>query len=137
VERPEYYGNPAGLTDDVEIVTAIYDAFADRDLERALEHMDRDCEVHLVGTARLTGRAEPYRGHTGVRRYFADVGELWDELTMHPEDFRVVPGSVIVMGAVTGRRNGQAIRRAVLWTWRVRDGVATSVRVADLGELRT
>src|SRR3712207_6867262 len=40
VGRPEYYGNPAGLTQDVDVVRAIYAAFAARDLEgaRSEEH---------------------------------------------------------------------------------------------------
>src|SRR6478672_11324593 len=52
LERPDYYGNPARITEDVDVVRAIYAAFADRDLERALEYIDPACEIHLVGTAR-------------------------------------------------------------------------------------
>ena len=135
MERPDYYGNPAGITDDVDVARAIYAAFADRDLERALEYVDPDCEIHLVGTARRAGRLEPYRGHDGMREYFADVGRVWDELAIHADDFRSVPGSVVVMGVVTGRRGDQEIRRAAVWTWRVRDGRAVYVRVSDMGEL--
>jgi ketosteroid isomerase-like protein len=137
VERPEYYGNPAGLTEDLEAVRAVYAAFADRDIERALEHVAPDCEIHLEATARSAGRTEPYRGHAGMREYFADVGQVWDELSVRAEDFRVVPGSVIVLGSVTGRRNGEEIRRAVVWTWRLREGRATFIRVSDMGPART
>jgi ketosteroid isomerase-like protein len=133
VARPEYYGNPAGLTSDVEAVRAIYAAFAERDLERALEHIDPACEIHLEGTARVAGRSEPYRGHAGMREYFADVGRLWEQLSVSADDFRVVPGSVIVLGTVSGRREGQDIRRAAVWTWRLRDGRATFLRVSDMG----
>ena len=92
MERPEYYGNPAGLTADIDVVRAIYDAFAARDLEAALEFV------------------------------------------VHAEDFRVIPGSVVVMGHVTGvARAGETITRTAIWTWRVRDGRAVHVRVADMG----
>ena len=131
--RPEYYGNPAGLTEDIDVVKAIYAAFAARDLEGALTFIAPDCEVHLEGTARLVGRTEPYRGHDGLREYFADVQRAWDELAIHANDFRAVPGSVIVMGHVTGRIDGEPIVRAALWTWRVRDGKAVHFRAADLG----
>ena len=135
MERPEYYGNPAGITGEVEVVRAIYAAFADRDLERALEFVDPDCEIRLEGTMRRAGRLEPYRGHDGMREYFADVGRVWDELEIHADDFRVVPGSVIVMGSVTGRLGGQEIRRAAVWTWRLRDDRAVFMRASDMGEL--
>jgi ketosteroid isomerase-like protein len=135
VPRPEYYGNPAGLTQDIDVVRAIYAAFAARDLDGALQFVSPDCEIHLVGTANAAGRAGPYVGHDGMRQYFADVERVWEDLEIHAEDFRVVPGSVIVMGHVTGRQGGTPVRRAAVWTWRVRDGRATHVRVADMGEL--
>jgi ketosteroid isomerase-like protein len=134
VERPDYYGNPAGLTDDIDVVRAIYDAFAARDLDGALAYVAPDCEIHLEGTARRVGRDGPYIGHDGMQQYFSDVERVWDELAIHAEDFRVIPGSVIVMGHVTGVARGQAIRRNAIWTWRVRDGQAWHVRVSDMGE---
>jgi ketosteroid isomerase-like protein len=136
VEGSEYYGNPAGLTGEVDTVRAIYDAFAARDLDRALEHIDPECEIHLEGTARMAGRTEPYRGHAGMREYFADVGRLWEELSVRADDIRVVPGSVFVLGTVSGRREGVEIRRAAVWTWRLRDGLATFIRVSDMGPER-
>jgi ketosteroid isomerase-like protein len=135
MSRPEYYGNPAGLTDDLEVVRAIYAAFARRDLAGALPFLAPDCELHAAGTAEAAGHASPYRGHDGVRAYFADVAAVWEELVLHAEDFRVVPGSVIVIGHVTARRNGERIRRSIVWTWRLRNGLATSVRVSDMGPL--
>jgi ketosteroid isomerase-like protein len=135
VGRPPYYGNPAGITDDVEVVRAIYAAFARRDIEGALQYLSPDCELHLEGTARLVGRPAPYRGHDGMRQYFADVARVWDELELHAEDFRLIPGSVIVIGHVTGRRDGEPVRRAAVWTWKLRGGKASMVRASDMGAL--
>ena len=59
-----------------------------------------------------------------MRDYFGDVERVWDELTLHADDFRALPGSVVVMGHVCGRRGDEEIRRNVLWTWRLRDGQA-------------
>jgi ketosteroid isomerase-like protein len=134
VERPDYYGNPGGLTEDIDVVRAIYAAFAARDLDAALAFVAPDCEIHLVGTQRAAGRTEPYRGHDGMRQYFADVERVWEELVLYAEDFRVVPGSVVVMGHVRGRAGGEAIRRSAVWTWRLRDGQAVHIRVADMGD---
>jgi ketosteroid isomerase-like protein len=135
MSRPEYYGNPAGITDDLEIVRAVYDAFARRDLDGALQYVGPDCELYATGTATAAGHGSPYRGHTGVRDYFADVSAVWDELVLHAEDFRVVPGSVIVIGHAAMVRGGERMKRSVVWTWRLRDGLAVSVRVSDLGPL--
>jgi ketosteroid isomerase-like protein len=121
VTRPDYYGNPAGLTDEADVVRAIYDAFARRDVEAALGYLSADCELHLVGTARLAGRSGPYRGHDGLREYFADVERVWQELVLHADDYRVIPGSVIVIGHVTGKREGLDVRRSSVWTWGVQD----------------
>ena len=133
VSRPDYYGNPAGVTSDIDVVRAIYAAFAARDLDRAIELLSPDCELHLRGTQDLIGREEPYRGHAGMREYYDDVERTWEELTLFANDFRAIPGAVVVMGHVEGRIDGEPVRRGAVWTWKVRAGKATEVRVADLG----
>jgi len=133
VSRPDYYGNPAGVTHDIEVVRAIYAAFAARDLDAAVARLAEDCELHLRGTAARIGRTEPYRGHAGMRQYFADVQRTWEDLVLYAEDFRAIPGAVIVMGHVEGRIDGEPVRRNAVWTWKVRGGKATEVRVADTG----
>ena len=133
--RPDYYGNPAGLVDEIEVVRGLYEAFERRDLDAMLAGFSEDADLHFEGTARLAGRAEPYRGHEGLRDYLADVDRLWDELVLHATDYRAVPGSVIVMGHITGRRQGLEVRRAAVWTWKVSGTRATSVKTADLGDM--
>jgi ketosteroid isomerase-like protein len=135
VARPDYYGNPAGLVDEIEIVRGLYEAFGRRDLDALVAGFSEDAELFFEGTARLAGRTEPYRGHAGLRDYLADVEHLWEDLVLHATDFRAVPGSVIVMGHITGRRQGLEVRRASVWTWKVADGRATSVKAADLGDM--
>jgi hypothetical protein len=87
-----------------------------------------------VTTARAAGRTGPYRGHAGMRQYFDDVQRVWRELTIEADDYRVVPGSVVVMGHVSGMSGDTAIRRRAMWTWRLRDARAVMVRVTDLGD---
>lgn len=128
------YGNPGSRRGEVETVRAIYDAFAHRDVEAALPFLAEDCEFHPQGTAALTGRVEPYRGHAGVRAYFADAARVWEDLTITAGDVRAAAGSVVVFGHVMGVTGEVRVRRRVLWTWQVRDGLAVSMRVNDLGE---
>jgi PAS domain S-box-containing protein len=134
-ERPAYYGNPAGLSADADVVRAIYDAFSARDVEGVLAHLAPDCEMHFDGTASVVGRTGPYSGHAGVREYLADVQRAWGGLDLHAEDYRVVPGSVIVLGSVSAVLDGQPVRRAAVWTWRLRNGLVTFMRASDMGDL--
>ena len=64
MSRPDHYGNPAGLTQDIAVVRAIYAAFNARDVEAVLPHLAPDCELDLRGTAAVIGREGPYRATT-------------------------------------------------------------------------
>ena len=127
------YGNLGGVSDDVEVVRAIYDAFARRDLAAMTALVSADVVMHLQGTRRLAGRDDPYVGYAGVREYFDDVDSIWEHLELHADDVRAVTGSVVVFGHIRGRVEGADMRRRVVWTWQLRDGKAVSVRADDLG----
>lgn len=129
------YGNLSGSTAEIEVVRAIYDAFARRDLDAALRFFASDAEVVVPGTPARVGRTEPFRGHAGVREYFADAEPVWRELELHADDIRAVDGSVVVFGHVEGRVDDAPVRRQVVWTWKLRDGKATSLRASDVGEV--
>jgi ketosteroid isomerase-like protein len=128
------YGNLGNITDEVQVVEAIYDAFARRDLDGMGAFLAPDVVMHLQGTRGRAGRDGPYHGFDGVREYLADVDEVWDGLELHADDVRAVSGSVVVFGHVTGRAGGEDVRRRVVWTWQLRDGKAVSVRADDLGD---
>jgi ketosteroid isomerase-like protein len=128
------YGNPGNVATEVEVVRAILDAFARRDLSAMSAYLAPDVVLHLQGTGSRTGREGPYVGHEGVREYFADVDRVWEELALVADDVRAIAGSVVVFGHVTGRAAGEpSVVRRVVWTWLLRDGKAVSVRADDLG----
>ena len=68
-----------------------------------------------------------------MREYYADVERTWEDLKLFAEDFRAIPGAVVVMGRVEGRADGEPVKRTAVWTWKVANGKATEVRVADVG----
>jgi ketosteroid isomerase-like protein len=88
---------------------------------------------HPIGTATRKGRTEPYRGHDGVREYFADAAEVWDDLRITADDIRVAAGGVIAFGHVEATVDGKPVRKAAIWIWQVRDRLARSMRVNELG----
>ena len=127
------YGTHGARDTDVDTVKTIYAAFARRDLDEVLAHVDADVEVIAVGTARRIGRHEPYLGHDGLREYFADAQRAWDELTLRPEDFRATVDSVVVFGHVDARSGEELLRRRIVWTWKLRGGKVVALRVHDVG----
>ena len=127
------YGQVGDVQPAVRVVQAIYEAFARRDIEGALAHIREDVVLVPGGTASLLNREEPYVGHEGVRRYFADVAELWDDLTLHAEDIRAVAEGVVVFGTAVGTVGGEPYEARAVWNWKIQDGLATSMRVNVLG----
>jgi len=128
------YGRSDAADPDVEVVKAIYEAFARRDVEAALALIADECELQVPVTARVAGRTTAYVGHDGVRQFFADANRVWDDFRVHATNIRAAPGSVVVFGYVAGHAgsDGHAVRRDVVWTWQVRDGLARSLRINDL-----
>ena len=129
------YGRSLDGAPAAEVVRGIYDAFARRDLDGVIALADPAGEFHLAGTASVVGRTEPYRGHEGLREYFAEAERAWDELRIEADDIRATATGVVVFGHVHARLGDQRVARRVAWTWQVRDGRAVSVRVNDLQDL--
>ena len=113
----------------VTTVKAVYSAFQRGDVEAALAFVAPDCELRPEGTSAATGRAV-YRGHDGVRDYFADVARVWSRgLTIEPLDYRAVAGSVVVFGRVHGDGEPGPVDREVVWVWKLADGLLVSGQV--------
>jgi ketosteroid isomerase-like protein len=113
---------------DLEVVKAVFEAFAERDVEAALAHAHSDIELRPV-TGDIAGRAEPYRGHDGIREYFRDVATLWDELRIVPGEFRQDGDTILVTGRVSARSPARIVAGSTGWIWRVVDGLVTYARV--------
>jgi ketosteroid isomerase-like protein len=111
--------------DNVDVVRRSFDAIGRWDTEELLELYDPDIEfLPLTGTRVETGG---YVGHDGVRAYFEEVGEIWDELRPRADDVRTVDDRVVVLGgcAVRGRGSGAVSDSPMAWVLTVRDGKVT------------
>lgn len=118
---------------EVELVQHMFEAFARRDLEVVLPLLHPDVELRVGPTAELAGHAGPYRGHDGIRQYARDVDSVWEQLELHPEDYRAVAGSVVIFGRVSMRRQGVSGEARVTWIWKLRDGQVISGAVFPAG----
>jgi ketosteroid isomerase-like protein len=116
------------IATDIEIVKAMFAAFAARDLQMVLALADPEIEFTAV-TGEHAGRTDPYRGHDGLRAYFRDVAEVWEELRLTPREFRSAGDVVLVTGKVSARSPERTVTGSTGWIWRVRDGKVVYGRV--------
>ncbi len=116
------------MADEIEVVRALFWAFAERDVEGVLAHVHDDVVFSPV-TSDYAGRTEPYVGHDGIREYFRDVAAMWDELRLTPTEFRQVGHMVLVTGKVSARSPARLIAGSTGWIWRVSDGKIAYGRV--------
>jgi ketosteroid isomerase-like protein len=113
---------------DREVIEAVYTAFAERDVEGVLARLHPDVEFSAV-TGDQAGRPGPYRGHDGMRQYFRDVAEVWDELRVVPSEFRQSGDTILVTGRVSARSPARLVAGSTGWIWRLRDGLVAYARV--------
>jgi ketosteroid isomerase-like protein len=116
------------IATDIDVVKAMFAAFAGRDLESVLGLADPEIEFSSV-TGERAGRTEPYRGHAGLREYFRDVVAVWEELRLTPREFRSHGDLVLVTGKVSARSRARTVTGSTGWIWRVRDGKVVYGRV--------
>jgi len=126
------YGMASAAREEAAIVRSVYDAFNRRDLAAVAAVVAPDAELFGGPTQEATGE-ESYRGHDGLQRYFTDVASVWDSLAAYPEDVRAAPGSVIVFGRLVSTAAQAQTSRRMMWSWQLRDGLVTSLRVNELG----
>jgi ketosteroid isomerase-like protein len=113
---------------DIDVVKAVFAAFAERDVEGVLAHADRDIVFSPV-TGEYARRSEPYRGHDGLREYFRDLATVWDELHIAPDDFRQDGDTILVTGRVSARSPARIVAGSTGWIWRVAGGRVVYIRV--------
>jgi ketosteroid isomerase-like protein len=116
--------------DNADIVRRAFDAFSRRDLTTLLILADPEIEF-ITATARVAGRAEPYRGYDGLRTYLADVARVWQELRLEPEEFVEVGDVVVCTGRVYAWGVGRVVDSPGGWVWRLRQGRLVEGHVYD------
>ena len=65
-----------------------------------------------------------YHGPSGVREFWADVGEIWEELTMADPEIHDADGRVLVTCTLVarGRGSGAVVEHELAWLVELRDG---------------
>jgi ketosteroid isomerase-like protein len=114
--------------DNVDVVRAIYAAFARRDEAAMLAHVDDAVRIH----------ARPhhpdvsvYQGHEGFTRFTDSDWEAFEEVTYEPEEFIEKGPYVIVPIRQAGRGKGSdvGIEERIVNVWKLHDGKCVEVRI--------
>ncbi len=112
------------------LVRRFEDAFTRRDLDAALSCVHADFEFDwsnsmgpFVGT---------YRGHEGLRRFWSELLEVWEEFSPQAEEHvECSNDTLITLDVVRGRGKGSGIdmeaHGAMLWT--LREGKISRVKM--------
>jgi ketosteroid isomerase-like protein len=71
-----------------------------------------------------------YEGHDGIRRFYAEVRDVWESYTWEPEELIESGDQVVALLRSGGRGRGSGIelKRQTAMVWEVRGGRATSMR---------
>ncbi|HEY6777862.1 MAG TPA: nuclear transport factor 2 family protein [Thermoleophilaceae bacterium] len=99
-------GSAAGPS-KVDQARAAYAAWSARDLDAFVKVFAEDVELRPFLGAGLG--ASKYRGHAGLRRWFEEANEAWDELRIEPYEFREAGDRIAVFLRAIGRGRGSHV----------------------------
>jgi ketosteroid isomerase-like protein len=111
----------------VELVRRAYQALNDGDVDALVGLCDPAFRLDM--SDRVLNPAV-FEGHDGIRRFFAEVREVWESYTWEPEELIESGDQVVALLRSGGRGRGSGIelerRTAMVWT--VPGNHATSLR---------
>ena len=84
----------------------------------------------IAPTAEIANEGRPYVGHEGMRKYYEDVANVWNELEVTPTEIREVGDAVLALGRVYGRAEGGYIEDSpAQWVMRFEAGLVRWIHV--------
>jgi uncharacterized protein len=118
-------GRAMGST-NLERVRFGMESFNRGELEAVVDLFDADVTVH---DPERTGQT--FRGHDGLRRFWAEWLENWDEYRVEPREFVEEGDEILVVGEQIGRGkiSGIDLREDIFLVYRLRDGKVVEFRL--------
>jgi ketosteroid isomerase-like protein len=125
-EQTTWTGGPSARK---AIVEQLFEAFNRRDLPAALARLHPNLVFEPVSATAL-GRGEPYRGHDGIRRYFDDITNHWQELRVDPVHIRAAGDAVVGLGQTTARGRGGLLDNVpTTWVFKFEQDLVVHIQV--------
>jgi ketosteroid isomerase-like protein len=91
----------------IEQARAAYAAWSARDLDAFVAVFSEDVEVKPFLGSGLG--ASTYRGHSGLKRWYQEATEEWEELRVEPHEFHEVGNRLAVFLKAIGRGRGSHV----------------------------
>jgi ketosteroid isomerase-like protein len=112
---------------NVEVVRAMYAAFAERDAARMLSYVDPAMTVY---DRAHHPEASVYEGREGFLRFAETDWAAFDEVSYEPQEFDVRGPYVIVPIRQAGKGKGSTvvIEESIVNVWKLRDGKCVELR---------
>jgi ketosteroid isomerase-like protein len=115
------------VSEEVESLRAVYDAFNRRDFEDLVQHMHPEVEAY-PGVVGFDVKRR-YHGRAGIREFFETILETFDEYTVEPEEIVEVSDERVLAvehWRVRGR-GGVEVDTQIIDLWKFRDGLIVRV----------
>lgn len=114
-------------SENVEIIRRGFVAYNLGDVEAVLETADPDIEFVPLRSLVVGGS---YRGHDGIRRFFEDLDEEWENFSIANEEFRDREDSVLLLGEfeARGKASGMQVHSPVAWLFELSAGKVVRMR---------
>lgn len=122
-------GYSRAVADNVEILRRAYEVFARDDVDAILPLLDEHVEWRNPEDSPVAG---VWHGHQGVRDWFAEAYESFDEMRFMPDEFRELPdGRILVLlrAAVRAKQSGVAMEVPWANLITMRDGLITHFQI--------
>jgi uncharacterized protein len=113
--------------ENVKLVGLAHERLNEGDIGGLIALCDRDFELDM--SARILN-PRTYRGHEGIRRFYDEVSEVWEEFRWEPLRFLDAADKVVVLlhSHGRGRGSGMEMARDAAMVWTVHEDRAVSVR---------
>jgi ketosteroid isomerase-like protein len=108
--------------ENVEKVRRSLEALASGDVEEMLSYFDPKAELHSAIIGGAEGKV--FRGHDGLRRWYAETGEIFEELEIEFAEYRDLGDRIVAFGRIhaRGRGSGMEIDSPTGWVFTARGG---------------
>jgi ketosteroid isomerase-like protein len=109
-------------SESVDIVRRAMDAYTAGDIDGMLAFIDPEGEIQSAIIGGAEGKA--YCGHEGIRTWFAETQESFQELGLELTEYRDLGDRVLGFGRVhaRGRESGVELDSPTGWLFTLRDG---------------
>src|SRR5437879_3961313 len=106
-----------------EFVRNVHAAFNRGDMEAFVSLWSSDCE-YQPAMERDLGGASGYRGHDGIRRWWREMSETWEDLSTEVHEVRAAGDEVLVSVTLrgTGKASGIVVAAPFFQVGTIRDG---------------